>query len=170
MNKRQTTSNQISLNKKDSILNGKKRLQVFSISIIIGLMLGCSGTRPENIGINYGKFAPCSPDPNCVCSQSDQTDTEHFIQPLSYQSSKEDAERKLAQILTTQPRCEIVKMENGYIYAEFTSFLMRFKDDVQFYFDDSSKIIHVKSASRLGSGDLGVNRKRIETIRTEFNK
>jgi uncharacterized protein (DUF1499 family) len=64
---------------------------------------------------------------------------------------------------------KVVKKAPGYIYAQFTTRLMKYVDDVEFWYDPSSKVIQVRSASRLGSSDLGVNRKRIETIRQKFN-
>ena len=64
------------------------------------------------------------------------------------------------------PRTNIIKETNNYLYAEFASKLMGFVDDVEFYLDDNSKTIQVRSASRLGESDLGVNRQRIEGIRT----
>jgi uncharacterized protein (DUF1499 family) len=66
------------------------------------------------------------------------------------------------------PRATIVTAEPEYIYAEFRSRLLSFVDDVEFYLDDSAKLIHFRSASRLGRGDLGVNRQRMEEIRQRF--
>ena len=65
-------------------------------------------------------------------------------------------------------RVRVVKLEDNYIHAEFISFIFRFVDDVEFYFDDEQKLIQIKSASRVGYSDLGVNRRRIEKIRKQF--
>ncbi len=140
---------------------------IFIYSILI-FSSGCSGTRPDNLGVNDGKLAPCPSTPNCVCSQSDLSDIEHFIQPFSYSGSKEKAKEKLLSVIMNSAGSEIIKNDSDYIHVEFTTLIMRFKDDIQFYFDDSTKVIHFKSASRLGSGDLGVNRKRMENIRSKF--
>ena len=59
----------------------------------------------------------------------------------------------------------VVKSAPDYLYAEFTTRLMKFVDDAEFWFDPANKVIQVHSASRVGRGDFGVNRKRIEAIR-----
>jgi uncharacterized protein (DUF1499 family) len=67
-------------------------------------------------------------------------------------------------------KTKIITENKNYLYAEFTSAIMGFVDDVEFYLDEGAKVIHVRSASRLGQSDLGVNRKRIETIRTKLKE
>ena len=74
----------------------------------------------------------------------------------------------LKLVIRSIPRSIIIKETNNYLYAEFTSKLMGFVDDVEFYFDDDGKFIQVRSASRLGESDLGVNRQRIEEIRAKL--
>jgi uncharacterized protein (DUF1499 family) len=139
----------------------------FLYALIISVLLtGCSGSRPTNLGIRDGKLAPCPESPNCVSSQS--TDKKHFIKPLSYDGSLAEARGKLVSIIQTMKRSRIISQEDTYIHAEFTSALFRFVDDTEFYFDDRAKTIHMRSASRIGYSDLGVNRKRIETIRSKF--
>ncbi len=63
------------------------------------------------------------------------------------------------------PRIKLVEEEDSYLHYEFTSLLFRFVDDVEFLFEDATKTIHFRSASRVGYGDFGVNRKRMEEIR-----
>jgi uncharacterized protein (DUF1499 family) len=63
---------------------------------------------------------------------------------------------------------QIVKREPGYLYAQFTTQIMKYVDDAEFWFDPAAGIIQVRSSSRLGSSDLGVNRKRIEFIRQKL--
>ncbi|MDY6901863.1 MAG: DUF1499 domain-containing protein, partial [Cyanobacteriota bacterium] len=76
----------------------------------------------------------------------------------------------LKKVIESEDRTKIINESPDYLYAEFKSALMGYVDDVEFYLDSSSNTIHVRSASRLGQSDLGVNRKRIETIRTKFNQ
>ncbi len=136
--------------------------------IIVSLFLiGCSGVRPANLGVKDGRLAPCPPTPNCVSSQS--TDRDHEIAPLSYSSSMPEAMVDLKKIIQRMKRTRIVSETDSYLYVEFTSALWRFVDDVEFSFDDASKTIQVRSASRLGKSDFGVNRKRIEMIRAAWN-
>ncbi|MEA5616971.1 DUF1499 domain-containing protein [Cronbergia sp. UHCC 0137] len=126
-----------------------------------------AGKRPNNLGVQDGKLAPCPPSPNCVCSQS--SDQLHTIAPLSFTSTPEQVLAKLKSIIQSLPGTKIITETDDYLYAEFKTALMGFVDDVEFYLDRNTKIIHVRSASRLGYGDLGVNRQRIETIRAKFN-
>lgn len=129
-----------------------------------------SGKRPDNLGVNNGKLAACPFSPNCVSSQSPSSDTIHFIQPLEYTSTPEKALADLKSVIESEDRTKIINESPDYLYAEFKTPLMGFVDDVEFYLDSSSNTIHVRSASRLGQSDLGVNRKRVETIRTKFNQ
>ncbi|NES22313.1 MAG: DUF1499 domain-containing protein [Symploca sp. SIO3E6] len=122
-----------------------------------------TGKRPTNIGVQSGKLASCPNTPNCVNSQSQ--DPKCRIEPLSYQSTPAEAMAKLKTVIESQQRTKIITETENYLYAEFTSGLMGFVDDVEFLLDESNQVIHVRSASRLGKSDLGANRKRIETIR-----
>lgn len=114
------------------------------------------------------EFTPCPDTPNCVSSR--EAGTDHYIAPLSYEGSTETARRRLNEIINGFKRTQIVENRDFYIRATFTSFLFRFVDDVEFLFDDNRKLIHMKSASRSGSYDLGVNRRRCEKIRKQFHK
>ena len=132
-------------------------------------MFSFSGTRPTNLGINDGKLAACPGTPNCVSSQTDSSDTEHYIEPFPCQMSAGEAIAKLQSIIESMERTEIITTSDTYLYAEFTTKLMGYVDDVEFYADTANNVIHVRSASRLGKSDLGLNRKRIEAIRTAFS-
>ncbi|CAD5950976.1 hypothetical protein PA905_42770 [Planktothrix agardhii CCAP 1459/11A] len=136
------------------------------VSPIIASIFSFSGNRPTNLGIEQGKFAPCPTSPNCVSSQS--LDTQHQIEPFNYQDTPKKAFENLKIILANTENAEIITAEANYIYAEFTSDLMGFVDDVEFYLDEKDSLIQVRSASRLGESDLGANRKRIEAIRARF--
>ena len=107
---------------------------------------------------------PCPDSPNCV-SSAPGTDQPHFIEPLRYSGSLEEAKSQLLTIIHAMPRTRIIRDEPTYLRVECTSFLFRFIDDLEFWFDGQEPIIHVRSASRVGYSDLGVNRKRVETIR-----
>jgi uncharacterized protein (DUF1499 family) len=113
--------------------------------------------RPTNLGVKDGRLAPCRRTPNCVCSQADPSDREHYIAPLK--ASIENV-RKAVEAL---PRTRIVVARPNYLYAEFRSRLLGFVDDVEFFFDGTA--LQVRSASRLGRRDFGVNRVRIEELR-----
>ena len=127
-----------------------------------------AGKRPQNLGVRDGKLAPCPNTPNCVCSQS--SDAEHTIEPLTYNSTPTEAMADLKTAIQAMKKTQIITEDKNYLYAEFTSAIIGFVDDVEFYLDEDAKLIHVRSASRLGQSDLGVNRKRIETIRTKLKE
>jgi len=120
-----------------------------------------AGKRPTNLGIKAGKLTPCPNTPNCVSSQSN--DAEHSIQPLPYAQIAD-----VKRVVNNMERTTIIEETENYLYAEFKSQLMGFVDDVEFHKDDVNQVIHVRSASRLGKSDLGVNRKRVEEIRQQL--
>ncbi|MBD2678334.1 MULTISPECIES: DUF1499 domain-containing protein [Nostoc] len=126
-----------------------------------------AGKRPSNLGVSNGQLAPCPNSPNCVSSQS--ADVLHKIAPLTFTSTPEQAIANLKKIIESLPRTKIITESQDYLYAEFKSALLGFVDDVEFYLDRNANVIQVRSASRLGQSDLGVNRKRIETIRAKFS-
>ncbi|MEM6839403.1 MAG: DUF1499 domain-containing protein [Cyanobacteria bacterium P01_C01_bin.120] len=139
------------------------------IAALPGFKALFSGSRPANIGVNEGRLTACPQSPNCVVSQGDE-DAEHAIAPLSYDGDLAAAVERLRTLIEAQAGSEIIEQTDTYLYAEFTSKLMGFVDDVEFYFaPEESGTIHVRSASRLGQSDLGVNRKRIEAIRSAFS-
>lgn len=113
------------------------------------------------------RFAPCPDSPNCVSTQAPPTDKTHAIAPISYTGDRAAAHQRLLAIIQAMPRTLIITVEPEYIYAEFRSRLLSFVDDVEFYLDAANQI-HFRSASRLGRGDLGVNRQRMEEIRRRF--
>lgn len=127
-----------------------------------------AGTPPNNLGIHSKQLTPCPTTPNCVNSQSQEP--EHKIEPFTYNSSSQKAMADLKEVIQSFKRAKIITENKNYLYAEFTIPIVGFVDDVEFYLDERAKLIHVRSASRLGESDLGVNRRRIETIRNKLNK
>jgi len=105
----------------------------------------------------------CPSSPNCVSTQAQ--DAGHAIAPFRYRKSRAEAKEALKEFLRSLPRTKLVEEDETYLHYESTSLLLRFVDDVEFLFDDESKIIHFRSASRTGYGDLGVNRTRMEQVR-----
>ena len=125
-----------------------------------------TGNPPTDLGVDHGHLQKCPDSPNCVVSQTD--DDEHYIKPLTYQSDRQSAYDNFLKILSVVPNTEIVEQTEDYIRTESTSKIMGFVDDGEFYFPSEEKVIHWRSASRLGESDLGVNRRRLEQIRLAF--
>lgn len=125
-----------------------------------------SGKRPVGLGTQNGQLKPAPSSPNCVSSQA--TTTYHQIAPFAILGDPQVALERLKGVVTAMPAAKIVESKPGYVYAEFTTKWMGFVDDVEFYLDEKSGVIQVRSASRLGYKDFGVNRARVEAIRSKF--
>ncbi len=139
----------------------------FAPLLVIFVLLASSGNRIVGTDIVQGRLPPCPETPNCVSSQS--SDKKHAIAPLRYEGRMEEARQRLLEVIKAQEQASTFRIRGNHIHAEFTSSFLRFVDDVNFVFDDNAKIIHVRSASRVGYFDLGVNRRRIEKIRSQFD-
>ena len=126
--------------------------------------MSLAGKRPVNLGVRDGRLAPCPNKPNCVSSQD--TDGRHAIAPFGGEGDPLATLAKLKSIVERLPRTSVVESRADYLRCEFTSRLLGFVDDVEFHARDG--VIHVRSASRLGYSDLGVNRKRIEDLRARL--
>ncbi|MBU0990974.1 MAG: DUF1499 domain-containing protein [Proteobacteria bacterium] len=131
-------------------------------------MGGCSGKRPSDIGMSNNRLHPCPETPNCVSSYA--ADRKASIHPLQYTGDRIQAKNRLKQIILKEPRATLITETDDYLHIEFKSLIFRFVDDVEFYFPDNESIVHVRSASRVGYSDLGINKKRIEHIRQRFEK
>ncbi len=121
----------------------------------------CTGS----IGLVDGRLRPCPDKPNCVSSQAIGI---HAIEPIRFQGSPESAWKCLIDLLRRLPRLRIMTQTDSYLHVEARTRLFGFVDDVEFLL--GGDVIHVRSASRLGYSDLGVNRRRVEAIRREFHR
>lgn len=127
-----------------------------------------AGKRPSNLGVTDGRLAAPRRSPNCVSSQADPGDAVHYVAPLRFSDNADEAMARLARIVEGMERTSVVKRDGHYLYAEFRSKLLGFVDDVEFLASSTEGAVHVRSASRLGRRDFGVNRDRVETIRLQF--
>ncbi len=109
----------------------------------------------------------CPGSPNCVCSQD--ADELHRVAPLEFEGSADQAWIALRDIVAGWSRTHIVREEPGVLRAEVRSLLFRFVDDLHLLLDEDAGVIHVRSASRVGRSDFGVNRRRVEALRVAFN-
>ena len=120
-----------------------------------------SWKRPANLGVKDGRLAPCKRTPNCVSSQADPADRDHHIAPIAFRGSMQE----LRRAVESMERASVISAERNYLYAEFRTKLMRYVDDLELYYDEKQGLVQVRSASRLGRRDFGVNRNRIEALR-----
>jgi len=152
-------------------------LIVIALVVLTGLLAGqlglLKGTPPTDLGIHGGKLKPPSKTPNSVSSQASlypdhPQRTYADIAPLPLRGDANATLDRIAGIIESMEGGKIIRREPGYIYAQFTTRLMKYVDDAEFWYDPSAEVIQIRSASRLGSSDLGVNRKRIESIRQKL--
>lgn len=140
---------------------------IFSVIVLLILFMFIKNNRtPNNIGVNNGRLAPMPNKPNAVSSQTEIMDKR--VEPLKFIGDLENSRKLVIDIINTFKNIEIIKNEENYIYVIFSTEKMKYKDDVEFYFDDDKKLIHFRSASRVGYSDMGVNRKRYEDIKKVY--
>jgi uncharacterized protein (DUF1499 family) len=137
---------------------------VLAILFVVARILVARQPAPTNLGVTNGQLQPCPATPNCVSSQAPQTDTEHSMSAIPYTGDATFMMTQLLKVVSAMPRATIIKQEDNYLHIEFRSQMFRFVDDVEFYLDDTNKLIHFRSAARLGQGDMGVNRKRMTKL------
>ena len=118
--------------------------------------------RPLNLGVKDGRLAPCRRTPNCVCSQANPDDGEHYIAPLTFRGPM----AQLREAVESMERATVIAADGNYLYAEYRTKLLRYVDDLELFYDPTAGLVHVRSASRLGRRDFGVNRKRVERLRS----
>lgn len=123
-------------------------------------------TSVEIIGFSEGKLAPCPDSPNCVSTQSEEK--RHAMKPLPYLQTPEASRDKILSILKDMKRTKIIKLTEFYIHVEFRTALFRFVDDVEFFLDETTRVIHFRSASRVGYYDFGLNRRRMKRISEKY--
>ena len=132
------------------------------------LLAGCHGARQATLGLRDGRLEPCPESPNCVSSQA--PDDAHRVAPFPFTGTAAEAIGRLTGIVRSLPRTSVVAATENYLHAECRSAVFRFVDDVEFFADETAGAIHVRSASRVGSSDLGVNRKRVEGLRARWSE
>lgn len=149
-------------------------LLLLALALFAGGQAGLlRGRAPADLGVRDGRLKPPSPTPNSVSSQADlwpghPQQAYARIAPLALHGPPEAALARLQQLLRAQPDAQVVQAAPGYLRVEFTTPWLKFVDDAEFWADPAAGVIHVRSASRLGQRDLGVNRARIEALRARW--
>jgi uncharacterized protein (DUF1499 family) len=155
------------------------RLKMLKISIIFGLfivaaivflfvlgIISRSGTPP---GLKEGKLSKCPDRPNCVCSEY-AADTDHYAAPIILAKNITDNHVATLRAVIIEMGGKIISEKDYYLAATFTSALFGFIDDLELRVDKAQNVIHIRSASRVGYGDMGVNRKRVEQLKDQFGQ
>ena len=128
------------------------------------------GTAPTDLGVRDGRLKAPSDTENSVTSQAalypDHPQRVYAtIAPLALNGDGPATLAKIKAIVQATAGAEVVKSDDDYLYARYTSRLMKYVDDVEFWFDPALRVVQVRSASRIGKGDMGANRKRVEAVR-----
>jgi uncharacterized protein (DUF1499 family) len=145
-----------------------------ALALVIAGQLGLlRGSVPQDLGVKDGKLKPPARTPNSVSSQADLYSANPQaayarIDALHYDGDGRAAFAKLAKLLAAQDRTVIVRQADDYLYAQCTTALLRFTDDVEFWLNPDKQQIEVRSASRVGRKDFNVNRERVEALRTQL--
>ena len=128
-------------------------------------------TTPTSPGpVMNNKLPPCLNTPNCVSSQAKIADKQHYIAPFEIKGDVKTTWVALKEAILKKSRMLITHETHNSLHAEATSLLFHFVDDIDMILDAEAQLIHVRSASRTGHSDFGVNRKRIEELRMSLQK
>ncbi|MFT5701967.1 MAG: hypothetical protein ACI8ZB_004871 [Desulforhopalus sp.] len=146
-------------------------MNALSIILIILTLLAITlilknNSTPRNIGVTNGALSPVPSTPNAVSSQT--SDKGRQVAPLPFRQDLLESITTINKILEEFEYIEIVKVEKNYIHAISTTKTMHFHDDIEFFFDERTKLIHFRSASRIGYSDMGVNRKRYNLLKNAY--
>jgi uncharacterized protein (DUF1499 family) len=134
-----------------------------TIMLLAAMQLSAAGVEVTSPGM---PLRPCPDSPNCVSSLA--TDSAHRMEPWPFTATVAVTRDALEAIIRAEPRTRIVSVTESGVRATFTSRLFRFVDDVEFHIDAEARLIHFRSASRVGRSDLGVNRARMERLHRAF--
>ncbi len=147
------------------------QVQLILMGILLCGLLSSCGTSARsadevlNAGQTPRQLKSCPASPNCHCSEYE--DVQGWIAPLVFQGEADRAWAKAVQ-LVEKLGGDIQSRNDIYLHAVFTTSIFRFKDDLELRLDAEHKRIHVRSASQVGHSDFGVNRRRIERLRSRF--
>jgi uncharacterized protein (DUF1499 family) len=140
------------------------------LTVAAGQLGLLQGSAPTDLGVHDGRLKPPSPTANSVSSQAalhpDHPQRGYAdIAPLAVTGDGPATIARLEAIVRGMDGAKVVRSEPDYLYAQFTTRWLKFVDDLEFWFDPARNVIEVRSASRLGRSDLGVNRRRVEAVR-----
>jgi uncharacterized protein (DUF1499 family) len=120
------------------------------------------------LGVQDGRFAEIPESPNCVSTQTAQTDK--LVEPIAFIGTLEESKEAFKNAITAYGGIKIVEETEDYIYAVATTSLMQYKDDIEIYFDQENEVIHYRSASRTGYSDMGLNKNRYDELKKLYSQ
>ena len=134
--------------------------------VLLGLAAfttGCSGIKSDKAEFGSKALADCPDQPNCVSSKA--RDKSRSIEPFYVKGDPMKVWNAVTGIIAGFPRTTIVKATDRHLHAECKSRLFGFTDDLELMLDASANVIEIRSASRIGYYDFGVNRRRVSGLR-----
>jgi uncharacterized protein (DUF1499 family) len=147
----------------------KGSTSIYILSLVLALCgNGCSASRPPGNDIDHERLTACPSLPNCVSSEAQ--DAKHAIAPLILKGDPTTGWEAVVKVVDQLPRSEIVEATNRYLHVECKSRIFRFIDDLELLLNPVTRVIAIRSAARVGKSDLGVNRRRVETLRKKLNE
>ena len=162
------------------MLTALKLVLVLIVGLLVMLLVAgqlglLSGSMPPDLGVKNGRLKPPSHSPNSVSSQATLYPNDPFkayadLAPLNYTGDAAAAFARAAALVKTTPGTTVVKETAGYLYAQCSTRWLRFTDDLELLLDEEAHVIHVRSSSRMGRNDFGVNRARAEALRSRFSQ
>lgn len=144
------------------------KILVVIVLVIVIVMTVKNNQRPKGLGIIDGKLAEVPETPNGVSTQT--SDLEKKVEAMPFKETLEESKIRIKDAIMAYGGGDIIREEDDYLYVVFKTGTMKFKDDAEFYFDSSEKLIHFRSASRVGHSDMGLNRERYEAIKVHYLK
>jgi uncharacterized protein (DUF1499 family) len=139
-----------------------RRRIIYTAVVAATLLLGAC-TSPPTQPTAAENLAACGSFPNCASSVNDSASS--YVKPLP---STQKQWLELKQWIGKQAGWELMIADANFLYIVVTTPTLRFKDDLQLLFINQQQLIHVRSSSRLGIGDMGVNAKRVEALRQQL--
>ena len=144
---------------------------VVAVTVGAGQLGLLAGTPPADLGVHQGRLKAPATTPNSVSSQAQLWDGHAMqqmamIAPLPLRGTPAEAIDRLRKVVQAMPGASVVTQRDDYLYVQFSSRWLHFTDDAEFWADPAARVIQLRSASRLGASDMGVNRARIERIRS----
>lgn len=138
-------------------------LSILVALIVVNLIrIYWQNNQVPRLGHDSGQLKPLGPRPNSVSTQTDST--EKWVQPWSFKQNREQTMEAIVKAVEQYGGARIVEQDDHYLYVVFTTNLMRFHDDAEFYLNEEEQQVHFRSASRAGYSDMGLNRKRFEAL------
>lgn len=136
------------------------------VILVVGfcIYVGFANKLPKGLGVTDGLLKACPSTPNCVSTQASADDSIHYAEAIAYSGERKDIQLLIESYMLSQGNAHLVSSSLGYVHFEVKSKIVGYIDDVEFYLPETEKLVHFRSASRVGYSDRGVNRSRMEKV------